>query len=362
MKKLFAIQAITVLVFIAVGCKVSEADIFSNSNIFVGGNNRTIIADVNGDGYNDVIADAVYLNDGNGNFTNYNARPGGQITGYTGYDTKDLDNDGDLDFVKCGGTRCEIYFNDGTGYFTLNETYNVSPGYVYDCRAADLNNDGFIDIVVPGHGYNYPANILWNQKDGTFIIQDISPYGTSCGVDIGDYDNDGDFDILWSNNMSTTRIHNNDGRGGFSTGYQFPWNYVSGSPISTFTDLNSDGFLDAIILPSHSNSIYINNGDGTYSNISNVPGVENLYKSADIDNDGDDDIGFNYLNDGNGNLTLSEESWTHWWGLGDLNGDGFLDMASDYIYYNTLGASQINTPPTIPDGLTATITESSITF
>ncbi|MCK5606104.1 VCBS repeat-containing protein [Candidatus Pacearchaeota archaeon] len=367
MKKL-AIQTIIALFFIAVGCKVSEAEIFSNSNIFVGGNSRTIIADVNGDGYKDVIADAVYLSDGNGNFTNYDARPGGVITSYNSYDIKDLDNDGDLDFVKCTrisyGGFCEIYFNDGTGCFTLNETYNVSPGTVYDCRAADLNNDGFVDIVVTGQGYTYSSKILWNQKDGTFIIQDISPYGTAMGVDVGDYDNDGDFDVLWSNNMSTARIHINDGRGGFSIGYQFLWSHAFGPPLSTFTDFNSDGFLDAIILTTDpSNSyLYINNGDGTYSNFSYFPEVRNLYKSADIDNDGDDDIGLNYLNDGNGNLTLSEESWTHWWGLGDLNGDGFLDMASDYIYYNTLGASQINTPPTIPDGLTATITETSITF
>ena len=285
-----ALGLLFVSILISSECLAEDsAQVFSASTTYVGGSKKNILADLNNDGLNDVIADKVFINDGVGGFTEYDQLP---IAGdYSGSDVKDIDNDGDLDYVICKSPQCQIYLNDGTGQFSLHTTLNTSPGSVYDCRVVDLNNDGFVDIVVNGHGYSYPADIFWNNHDGSFEQEPIAPYGTSIGIDVGDYDNDGDFDLLWTNNMSTHRIYKNDGVGNFSPDYGFFWSYANGSPLSTFTDLDSDGFLDAIILSyvTKDSTIYLNNSDRTFNFTGDRFGGY-LYKSADIDNDGDDDI------------------------------------------------------------------------
>ena len=185
----------------------ADAQIFSKSDTYVGGGCNNLVADLNGDGLNDIIAGGVYLNEGGGNFTAYDTlsiRPGSN-------DLQDLDNDGDLDYINCKGDYVTIYLNDGTGRFSFDASYDVSPGNVYGGRARDLDNDGFVDIVVNGHSHYYPANILWSDGEGGFYIEDVKPYGLSKDVDVGDFDNDGDFDLFWSNNASSPGIFENQG-------------------------------------------------------------------------------------------------------------------------------------------------------
>lgn len=340
------------------------ARIFSKSDIYVGGNCKNIIADLNNDGFNDIIADAVYLNDGSGSF---DVRDSLSIKSGSN-DVQDIDNDGDLDYIHCEGDYVDVYLNDGTGHFTLDSAYDVSPGVVYGGRVRDLDNDGAVDIVVNGHGYTYAANILWNTGDGTFIIQDIDPHGTSKDVDVGDYDNDGDYDLLWSANATTVPIYRNEGNRDFSSPFWFIYGFSLGYPWDTFADLNSDGFLDALILEYVSSKayIFINDGNGSFTQSGEPvgePGNYVHYRSPDIDNDGDDDVSPKYLNDGQGNLVEISETWPLWMGLGNLNDDGYLDMAhcDGYIYYNTLGSSP-NLPPNPPSDLSTIVTDSSIIF
>ncbi len=357
---------------------IRTVDIFTRSDVFVGGNMKNLVADLNNDGYDDIIADMTYINDGTGLFVPYDSigLDTAYNSAYNGHQLADTDNDGDLDFIVCGNPSfpeaVAVYVNDGTGHFAADTVYDCSPGYVHESRTCDLNNDGFIDIIVAGQGYSYPANILWNLGTGVFQVEDVPPYGVGAGVDVGDFDNDGDFDVLWSNNVYYTQIYSNDGRGNLSPEFNFPWGFVSISPKSTFTDLNSDGYLDAIIMhtgdliPGHSNT-YINNNDGTYSligdTILSLHGEFNTYKSPDIDNDGDNDVCFRYLNDGAGNLEDITDRWTLWTGLGHFNDDGYLDMvySDGYVYYNTLAESP-NLAPVVPTGLSATVTDSSVTF
>jgi hypothetical protein len=362
MKRVVLAGSIFLLALVFGITREGESKIFIKSAIFVGGSCDNIIADLNNDGFNDIIAGSVFINDGFGNFVAYDSlavRIGSN-------DVNDIDNDGDLDFVYCRGDFVEVYVNDGTGHFALDSVYNVAPGFVYGGRVCDLDNDGFVDIVVNGHGYNYPANILWNTRRGTFTIQDILPHGTSKDVDCGDFDNDGDYDILWSNNVTTTLISRNTGNRTFGFPVIFFDGFSAGYPWDTFTDLNKDGFLDVLILEYLTTKGYrfINNTGGGYTQLDNpISGPDDylLYRSADIDNDGDDDVAYKYLNDGNGNLTEAEESWPLWKGLGHLNDDGYLDIANcdGYIYYNSLGSIP-NEPPSPPDVFYATITSSSV--
>lgn len=342
----------------------AAAEIFSKSENYVGGNCKNIVADLNNDSLDDVIADAVYLNDGQGEFTEWNSlavMPGSNDLG-------DIDNDGDLDFINCNGDSVTVYLNDGAAHFVLDSAYDVSPGVVYGGRVRDLDNDGAIDIVVNGHGYSYPANILWNLGRGTFQVEDVMPNGVSKDVDVGDYDNDGDFDLLWTNNAVSSAVFRNEGNRNFVYGVLFIDGFSTGSPWNTFTDLNSDGYLDVLFLDYLSSRVYrfINDTSGDFTQLGEPVGEPANYlrfKSADVDNDGDNDVSPGYLNLGDGELLEISETWPLWTGLGHLDGDGYIDIANcdGYIYYNSPGSSP-NLRPDPPGGLSTVVGDSFITF
>ncbi|MEW5922653.1 MAG: FG-GAP-like repeat-containing protein [Candidatus Zixiibacteriota bacterium] len=341
----------------------ATALIFEKSDIFIGGNCQNMIVDLNNDGLNDIVSDHIYINDGAGGFDFYDSL--GLMAGSN--DVRDIDNDGDLDYINCMGDYVNFYLNDGTGHFSYDTSYNVYPGEVYGGRVADLDNDGFVDIVVNGHGYSYQANILWNKGDGTFLVQNIPPNGISKDVDVGDIDNDGDYDLLWSNNASASAIYTNNGNRDFGFLVWFIDTYSNGYPWSTFADLNSDGYLDVLLLEYLTSKAYrfVNNGAGDYTQLGSPTGQAGnykIYRSPDVDNDGDDDISPKYLNDSSGNLTLTTEIWPLWMGLGHLDNDGLLDAANcdGYVYYHS--ASGDNFPPAVPGGFYTSFTDSTVTF
>jgi len=357
--------------------------IFLNTYEYVGGNELNLIADINNDGWDDIIAEYTFINDGNYNFIFLDSFGIGHTFSNSncGYHLADIDNDGDLDFIICGyssnPTYVRTYLNDGTGIFIFNESFSFNCA-VYWGHVADLNNDGFIDIVINGHGQPHTAKILWNQRNGIFSIQDVSPCcGMSVGVDISDYDNDCDYDVLWANNHygTPTYIAVNNGIGGLSGGCGFAVGHTEGMPPSTFINLNGDGFQDVLsygypwIVSKNKGYgdttwLYISNANGTYTKQTECfPGLV-LCKAPDVDNDGDEDVYPNYVNDGNGNLTILElENWPIWRAFGHLNDDGYLDMVSPdgYIFLNVL-STKSNGRPSVPDGLLAVTTDSSITF
>jgi hypothetical protein len=191
------------------------AGVFTNSNQALGDLHAYAIALGDLDGDNDLDAfvanggiinddpNQVWLNDGNGVFSNPYAGLG--TADSTGVDLGDLDGDGDLDaFVaNQGGQANQVWFNDGSGRFNQGDQ-PLGGGDSRDVRLGDLDGDGDLDALVAnanlfaGEG---EANRVW-LNDGTGAFSRV-PYGlgrsTSLGVDLGDLDGDGDLDAFVGN-------------------------------------------------------------------------------------------------------------------------------------------------------------------
>ena len=211
------------------------------------------------------------------------------------------------------------------------------------CAFFDYDNDGWMDMFLlggrtlngtpPGSG----NRLYHNDRDGTFsdvtTKAGLADSGWAVGVCVGDYNNDG-FEDLFLTYYGHNRLYRNNGDGTFSdvtakagllhTGERF-------GAGCTFLDYNRDGHLDLFVanyvefnlatapkpstqvatcsyqgvavycgprgLPLPSHTLYRNNGDGTFSDVSKASGIDSVKTSygltavaLDIDEDGWPDI------------------------------------------------------------------------
>jgi hypothetical protein len=138
----------------------------------------------------------------------------------------DFNNDGIPDFftactgwdlgITNGALRGEtsrLYLSDGRGAFSVREV-GTSSSYLHGASAADLDHDGFTDIVVSDVAVccnatdGYEVFALMNQRDGTFRVDKtrIPPHadGQYIAVELIDVDADGNADLLLGSGWSAT--------------------------------------------------------------------------------------------------------------------------------------------------------------
>ncbi|MEZ4757698.1 MAG: FG-GAP-like repeat-containing protein [Flavobacteriales bacterium] len=207
---------------------------------------RTNMVDINNDGHldafvcHDVDANVAFFNDGNGNLT-FNQGLLGLTCGNYGSIWTDYDNDGDIDMfvAKCGCDPVDLLMrNNGDGTFT-----NVAPELgmadshqSWSSAWGDFDNDGDMDVLIGASSSGY-HKLLENNGDGTFTnITAGSGIDLFTGQSIEwtthDFDNNGYLDILGGGGLLM-----NMGDMTFVPNGTFPGN----GPIG---DLNNDGFLD----------------------------------------------------------------------------------------------------------------------
>ena len=231
----------------------------------------------------------------------------------------DFDNDGNLDLLLVNGKSWSdgksnqtptLYRNLGDGRFsdvTRAAKLDVSM-YGMGVAIADYDNDGDADLYFTNLG---PNRLFRNNGDGTFtdvtqMAGVFNPEGKGLGIACGDYDNDGDTDIYIANDDTRNFLYRNNGNGTFSdvtfaTGVGFSEDGEPEGGMGTcFGDYDNDGYLDLIVTnyQDQVNTLYHNDGDGMFSNVSHTSRTGPMSYSAvgwgtgfiDYDNDGLSDL------------------------------------------------------------------------
>ena len=178
----------------------------------------------------------------------------------------DYDNDGDLDILRTGNDASIIYNND-SGVFTDINAGLISVQYSSSAWG-DYDNDGDLDILVTGRnsdgGTHYISKIYRNDS-GIFTDINAELIGIQySSVAWGDYDNDGDLDILLTGSTGTgtiSKIYRNDS--GFFTDINAGLISVLRGSVA-WGDYDNDGDLDILLsgstdLTSRIAKIYRNN-------------------------------------------------------------------------------------------------------
>ena len=332
----------------------------------------------------------------------------------------DYNNDGHTDLALAsimakgdGGSwirsKTGLFTNDGTGHFTYDR-WLAGGGDSADF--GDYDNDGDLDLLTTGRqdiapGFE-PVSIVW-ENNGTGWFWDVAwlPGLYSSDAAWGDYDGDGDLDIIQSGRSEvadppesateTTEVFQNDG-GVFTSVASLP-GLACGSVA--WGDYDNDGRLDALLTgadwelefgnwePSAACLVFHNDGGGLFSQAASLTGVYGGASWGDCDDDGDADILANgtatpgrvgpeqstdvYRNNGDGTFAHVSTpglrdvgDGTSTWG--DFNGDGYLDVllsGGDCDVHLNLLAPASGTdggaPPT-PQGARAVILDSWIEF
>jgi hypothetical protein len=339
--------------------------------------------DYDGDGFIDLFVanwntdldgrDFLYHNNGDGTFTRITVGPEvNHLVKSCAASWVDYDNDGHLDLLVCKWDLPNtLYRNNGDGSFT--EANTLLARQVQRSAAGvwgDLDKDGWLDLFIANvsQGPGTPArpNVLY-QSDGQGDFKPVS-FGTkpigegdSFAAAWGDFDNDGYLDLIVSQggaygNEHALLYHNN--RDGTFAPLTNSVVHAAQLPHEgcAWGDFNNDGWLDLCVGNFHgsNNCLFLNNGDGTFTQITNSVvthdgGSTKNVTWADYDNDGWLDLfvsntgayaegvreesNFLYHNNGDGTFTkvtagspvndLGNFCGSAW---GDYNNDGFLDL------------------------------------
>ena len=297
---------------------------------------QVIWIDYDNDGDKDLFVTAIeginefYRNDGGMNFTNISSTIGFFQTDLFTYGTSfgDIDNDGDLDAFISNRTSTEqnqrnyLYRNDegtfvditqSSGIPIEDEDGNENSQLSFCTMFFDYNKDGFQDIYLANDKTDNINRLYKNLGNGTF--EDVSvASGSGIAVNamtttLGDYNNDGWFDIYITNTQSSQAgngnvLLKNNGDGTFTnvaeeTGTTFnslAWGAVFlDADNDTLLDLYVSGGFDGSIGSFLSAAFYHQQNDGIFVIPQNI-GFENDTRKSfsnaigDINNDGKPDI------------------------------------------------------------------------
>lgn len=296
---------------------VDATDEAGLADLNAGGNLHGVgvaFADLSGDGLEDIVVisgkfigspttfdSAVYLNDGDGTFSDVSDSSGlaAILDGIDGYSVAaaDYDADGDIDLYIGAHPRDILIENravQDSGVMTfVDATSDAGAGGPFTAQSGDaskivsfgdIDGDGWADLVsasrdIPGAG----LYLLRNEGDGTFSDVTIGSgaaiqsRGNPCAVLWTDFDNDTDPDLHVWNDRGGRVLLRNEGNLTFSdvtTASLINSQAAITHPMGIDgADIDHDGDLDYYVSNVGNNPLLSNNGDGTFTNITQTAGT-----------------------------------------------------------------------------------------
>lgn len=268
----------------------------------------------------------------------------------------DANSDGIPDIFALGsGDNLEayagIFLGDNAGGFSHSQNMSQNLVGLVFAKVTFGNIDGQDYVITTGSDENeQKRTITYKNDNGVYVIvPTIFVDITNAEPIIFDYNNDGHNDVLIIGSTGTSvvaRLYKNNGTGNFSfTEVSNPFT-PSGQGSTYVADINNDGYMDvtsmgAIVGGSDVFDTYINNQDGTFSHYQSLPGLSSgQMVLGDVNGDGfvdmlaggvGDDYYINlYLNDQTGTMNFYQSFEPGLWGVSlalvDLDNDDLLDV------------------------------------
>ena len=257
-----------------------------------GKESSAIFADYDNDGFPDLYiskesGDILYKNSGKGTFQDVTDKAKiGSKTGVNKLLFFDPDHDGDLDLFEARSNTNLLFQNNSDGTFLeQSKKMGISGDDVVTSDAAfgDFDDDGDIDLIVVNEN---AGNILYsNQRQGIFkdITEEsgLSNNGGSGAIAVGDYNNDGFLDLfIASKNGGDHLLYRNLTNGSFERVENSKVIFAALDQVkvydATFLDFDNDGFLDLIIAGESTEKggrglfLFHNNGNGMFTDESDL--------------------------------------------------------------------------------------------
>lgn len=209
----------------------------------------------------------------------------------------DYDNDGDLDVLITGdkgsGPYIASIYKNNSGVFS-----NINAGLtgIYNSAVAwgDYDGDGDMDILATGRNASNSKTFIYQNNNGLFTQKEMGlpNIGSDGAVAWGDYDNDSDLDILISGNY-TCKVFNNNA--GVFTSINANLPYISNCWVD-WGDFDNDGLLDIFVMGDLGGILaarIYRNTQGTFIEAPDtgiIPLIGGSASWADFDNDNDLDL------------------------------------------------------------------------
>lgn len=194
-----------------------------------------------------------------------------------GLTTADFNKDGILDFAVSWATSpwtqatISVFYNDGDDTFTREDVYTITQPeatYFEGLNSGDYDNDGDIDLLytyneyIPWHYTNGTVNILFNDGANHFgnstMIAHHEPMNglkrINPKITSADFDKDGHIDFLVGDNSGFVEFYKNDGgTGHFTSAGIYNFSGAMSWGLAS-ADFNNDGYVDFIVTESNSSN------------------------------------------------------------------------------------------------------------